>query len=115
MRVALLEYHMFCDVLQVLCASAVMADTLLPSIECDVDDVLKMSDGEKISDGEAADPIQVMLRKRLKTGGGRSDGPYADSLPLSDHFQGGGGLGLGGRGAAKKRGGGRLHSLTNMA
>ena len=23
--------------------------------------------------------------------GGRSDGPYTDSLPLSDHFQGGGG------------------------
>ena len=41
--------------------------------------------------------------------GGRSDGPYADSLPLSDHFQGGGGGGggwvWGGRGAAKKGGG----------
>ena len=31
--------------------------------------------------------------------GGRSDGPYADSLPLSDHFQGGGGGGGGGGGA----------------
>ena len=40
--------------------------------------------------------------------GGRSDGPYADSLPLSDHFQGGGGGGGsgGGREAAKKGGGG---------
>ena len=64
--------------------------------------------------------------------GGRSDGPYADSLPLSDHFHGGGGgggLGLGGgeggcqEGAMRQRklgsprrgGGGRLHSLTNMA
>ena len=55
--------------------------------------------------------------------GGRSNGPYADSLPLSDHFQGGGGSGSGGgkggcqegwggagsggggRGAAKKGGG----------
>ena len=37
--------------------------------------------------------------------GGRCNGPYADSLPLSDHFQGGGGGGgwvWGGRGAAKK-------------
>ena len=44
-------------------------------------------------------------------GGGRSNGPYADSLPLSDHFQGGGGLGRGGRGAGfvgglPRRGGG---------
>ena len=37
------------------------------------------------------------------TGGGGSNRPYADTLPLSDHFQGGGG-GLGG--AAKKEGGG---------
>ena len=28
-------------------------------------------------------------------GGGRSNGPYADSLPLSSHFQGGGGGGGG--------------------
>ena len=55
-------------------------------------------------------------------GGGRGNGPYADSLPLSDHFQGGAGggggwvWGRGGRGAAKKGGGGgRLHTLTNMA
>ena len=51
--------------------------------------------------------------------GGRSNGPYADSLPLSDHFQGGGGLGLGGGGEGGCQegggGGGRLHSLTNMA
>ena len=42
-------------------------------------------------------------------GGGRSDGPYADSLPLPDHFQGGGGGGWvwggGGReGACQERG-----------
>ena len=44
-------------------------------------------------------------RRANATGGGRSNGPYADSPPLSDHFQGGGGLGLGGgRGAAKKGG-----------
>ena len=62
--------------------------------------------------------------------GGHSNGPYADSLPLSDHFQGGGGggagsggegglvlrgggegeLGLGG-GGVPRRGGGRLHTL----
>ena len=49
-------------------------------------------------------------------GGGRSNGPYADSLPLSDHFQGGGGggglprkgggLGLGGGEGGLPRGGG---------
>ena len=51
--------------------------------------------------------------------GGRSDGPYTDSLPLSDHFQGGGGgLGVGGGRGAAKRGGsyiskqGHLSKLT---
>ena len=39
-------------------------------------------------------------------GGGRSNGPYADSLPLSSHFQGGGGGGLGFGGGASQRGGG---------
>ena len=38
-------------------------------------------------------------------GGGRSNGPYADSLPLSDHFQGGGG-GAGSGGGLPRRGGG---------
>ena len=39
--------------------------------------------------------------------GGRSNGPYADSLPLSSHFQGrGGGLGRGGSGSQPKGGGG---------
>ena len=40
-------------------------------------------------------------------GVGRSIGPYADSFPLSDHFQGGvGGLGLGGRSGGSQEGGG---------
>ena len=40
-------------------------------------------------------------------GGGRSNGPYADSLPLSTHFQGGGGAGSeGGLGASLGGGGG---------
>ena len=42
--------------------------------------------------------------------GGRSNGPYANSLPLLDHFQGGegggGGWVWGGRGAAKRGGAG---------
>ena len=48
----------------------------------------------------------------LVSRGGRSDGPYADSLPLSDHFQGGGGggggggLGLGGGEGGCQEGGG---------
>ena len=31
-------------------------------------------------------------------GGGHSNGPYADSFPISDHFQGGVGMGGGGLG-----------------
>ena len=47
----------------------------------------------------------------LYSRGGHSNGPYADSLPLSSHFQGGGGgegggLGRGGRGASLGGGGG---------
>ena len=38
-------------------------------------------------------------------GGGRSNGPYADSLPLSCHFQGGGG-GQGATVGRLERGGG---------
>ena len=45
-------------------------------------------------------------------GAGRNIGPYADSFPLSDHFQGGW-VGWGGR--AARKGGGRLQTLTYMA
>ena len=59
-------------------------------------------------------PTVHCLSQCLPTGGGgRSIGPYTDSFPLSDHFQGGGGGGLGLGGARK--GGGGLHTLTNMA
>ena len=50
------------------------------------------------------------------TGGGRSNGPYADSPPLSDHFQGGGGEGGGsggGEGGCQERGGeASYHKMT---
>ena len=48
---------------------------------------------------ESAMPYFPMLHFRHAGGGGRSNGPYADSLPLSSQFQGGGGgLRLGGGG-----------------
>ena len=51
----------------------------------------------------APSPVLTPARAR----GGHSNGPYADSLPLSDHFQGGGGGagsggGGGGRGAGSR-------------
>ena len=54
-------------------------------------------------------------------GGGRSNGPCADSLPLSSHFQGGGGgggwvgLGWGGSGGQPKGGVGGSRTPTYMA
>ena len=35
--------------------------------------------------------VLYMKSQNGRGGGGRSNGPYADSLPLSSHFQGGGG------------------------
>ena len=52
--------------------------------------------------------MRVRLRHQRSChggGGGRSNGPYADSLPLSSHFEGGGGGGWVGGGSG---GGGGL-------
>ena len=48
-------------------------------------------------------------------GGGVATGHRPTPSPSRTIFRAGGGLGLGGGGGAAKKGGGRLHSLTNMA
>ena len=40
--------------------------------------------------------LPTLLQDPTTGGGGRTIGPYADSLPLSSQFQGGGGGGGGG-------------------
>ena len=52
-------------------------------------------------------PLRVAFECALGRGGGGSIRPYADSFPLSDHFQGGVGWGWVGLRAARKGGGGK--------
>ena len=70
-----------------------------------------MQNSEAQEGGVGATKAKHTRAKHEGGGGGRSIGPYADSFPLSDHFQGGGG----GGGSQEEGGGGRLHTLTEMA